>query len=335
MPASTFRPAIGVVGAGRNGLALAHVIGGAGHPVVLFTTLPERAAALRETGAYPSVLPELERLHPSVEITTDPEYLAARCTIILLTVSSEYFLPVLRLLGNVLDGAHAMVHAVHSLDGPELTRTSQLIGRYTSVRVVGAMAGPTHVLELLSGRPNAMVIGSAFHRVVDRCQEVLESPGLQVVGNKDMVGVELAASLGQVIAIAVGISDGLGLGAANHAVIVARGLTEMSEIGERAGGAARTFSGLAGIGRLVDIIRRGEPNYQLGKRIATDHDPVATIAAAPPEALGVAVLHALQAYGERNAADMPLVTCLCDIVGGRIAPEEGLATYARRHRAYE
>jgi glycerol-3-phosphate dehydrogenase (NAD(P)+) len=330
-----FRPSVGVVGAGRFGLAMAQTAARSGCSVMLYSSLPERAETLRATRALPSILPELGELHSNVVVTNDPAELAANCSMILLTASSEYFLPILKTLGDHLDGAHSVLHAVHALNGPTLVRTSELVMQYTCVRTIGVMAGPTHVTELLSELPNAMVVGSAFPRLVESAQQALQSDHLQVFGNKDFVGVELAAALGQVIAIAVGISDGLNLGAANHAVILSRGLSEMAEAGAGAGANPRTFSGLAGIGRLVDTIRRGEPNYLLGVELATAQSPEAAVAAAPPEALGVAVLKALEANEVFSEREIPIVGTLRAITNGTLSARDGILSYLRGHRAYE
>ncbi len=330
-----FRPAIGVVGAGRFGLAMAQTAARSGQNVVLYTSLADRAEALRSARALPGILPELQQLHEGVSVTTDPAELAADCAVVLLTASSEYFLPILKSLGDYLDGSHSVLHAVHSLSGPNLVRTSELIMQYTCVRMIGVMAGPTHVTELLSELPNAMVVGSPFPRLVEAAQQALQSDYLQVFGNRDLVGVELAAALGQVIAIAVGISDGLGLGAANHAVILSRGLSEMAEAGAGVGANPRTFAGLAGIGRLVDTIRRGEPNYLLGVELATAAAPQELFAAAPPEALGVNVLNALEVNAAATEREIPIVAMLSAIASGALTPVEGILSYLRGHRAYE
>jgi len=311
---STFRPSVGIVGAGRFGLALAEIIARNGHDVVLYTSLSERAKRLRETRRCEPVLPELEGLNERVTIATDPHVIASRCTLIVVTVSTEYFMKVLQPVGEALDGAHQLVHAVHTLVDTDLRRVSTLVQRHSCVRQLGVIAGPTHVSELLSGMPNAAVVGSAFPAVIRSCQHYLSRENFRIYGNPDLRGVELAAALGQVVAIAVGLADGLQLGAATHATLLTRGMNEMARLGARLGATEKTFSGLAGVGRLVDAVRRGEPNYQIGVEMATSNDPAGVAENAPPEAQGLDVIRRADAYAKSSDVSLPIVGALARVI---------------------
>lgn len=321
---ASFRPSIGVVGAGRFGLALAEIAAQNGHHAVLYTSLAPRAEELRRERRLPDVLPELERLHPSVDIATDPREVAEQCTLMLLTVSTEYFLRVLPPLGAALDGAHHVVHAVHTLEGDRLLRVSDLIRNHSPVRQVGVIAGPTHVSELLSRKPNAAVVGSAFPAVIRGVQRALGRDNLRIYSNPDVRGVELAAALGQIIAIAVGVADGLELGAATHATLLTRGLNEIARLGRLLGATESTFSGLAGLGRLVDALRRGEPNYQLGLDIARATDVATVVEAAPPEAQGLHVVRQVALWARENGISAPAAHALMEIMNGEVTPEDGM-----------
>jgi glycerol-3-phosphate dehydrogenase (NAD(P)+) len=324
-----FRPDIGVLGSGRFGLALAEIAARNGHNALLYTSIPERAQQLATHRCLPEVLPELEALHPNVEICTDPAVLARRCTLLLLTVSTEYFLRVLSPVGAALDGAHHVVHAVHTLEGERLLRVSDLIRLHSPVRQIGVIAGPTHVSELLSMKPNAAVVGSAFPQVIEGVERALGRENLRIYRNRDARGVELAAALGQIIALAVGVADGLDLGAATHATILTRGLHEIARIGEALGASAATFSGLAGLGRIVDALRRGEPNYQLGLDIARTRDIAACIQAAPPEAQGLHVVRQVAAWASEQGVELPIAQTIVSLVDGSVAPAEGMRRLMR------
>jgi len=335
MAGNDFRSAIGFVGAGRFGLALAQIVAENGREVVLFTTLPDRALELHETRRCPDVVPELERLHPNVRITRDAEDLATSCTLVVLTVGAAYLEPALDAVGAVLDGAHQVVHAVHRLEGDALLRTSQVLRQRSCVKQMGVIAGPTHVSELLSSRPNAAVVGSAFPAVIRGVQAAFARANLRIYGNPDLRGVELAAALGQVVALAVGISDGLKLGAATHATLMTRGLAEISRIGTELGATERTFSGLAGVGRLVDAVRRGEPNYQLGLDLAVSTDPKATVASASVEAQGLIVVQRVNAYAETNGIDLPICAALGRVFDGTWTAEDAMRALMSIEQMYE
>ncbi len=324
MAPARFRSAVGVVGAGRFGLALAEVAARNGHDVVLYTSLPERAESLRKDRRLPAVVPELERLNERVHITTDPAAFAQRTTLVLLTSSAEYLTRAWLPVGEALDGAHFVVHAVHILDGAAADRTSEIILRHSCVKQIGVIAGPTHVSELLDDRPNAAVVGTAFPGVADAVRRALGRANFSIVRDPDIRGVELAAALGQMVAIAVGMADGLQLGAAAHATLLTTGLARIAQIGAGWGATPETFFGLAGVGRLVDAVERGEPNYQFGKDFAVASDRAALLAGALPEAQGVAVIRNLAAWGRTERMHMPLVETLDAVLDGTTSIEDGL-----------
>ena len=260
--------AIGVVGAGRLGLGLAQALALRGNQVVVLTSLAERAALLSETRACPEVLPELTELHPLVEVTTDPAALVARAELVFVTVSRDFFPGLFDRVAPWLTGSHCVVHAVHRLEGASLERVSTRVCSTSAIRQVAVMAGPADPADLVEQRLNAVVVGSAFPALVRWVREVLASDVLRISGTSDINGVECAAALSQVVAVAVGLSDGLGLGAASHALVLTRGMEEAARVGARLGARGETFAGLAGVGRVIDGVRRGDPDYLLGRRFA-------------------------------------------------------------------
>jgi glycerol-3-phosphate dehydrogenase (NAD(P)+) len=330
-----FRNAVGIVGAGRVGLALAEVVARNGHEVVLLTSLSDRATAIRKKRHVADVLPEVARLNDAIRVTMEPAELAEAATLVLLTMSHDYFDLLLPRVGAVLDGAHLLVHAVHALHGNELERVSEIVGRQSCVKQIGCIAGPTQVSDLLENRPNAAVVGSAFPAVIRRCQQVLSNEHWRIYGSKDLRGVELAASLGQIVAITLGICDGLGLGAATHATLLTRGLDEIARIGQALGAEPRTFTGLAGLGRLVEGVRRGEANYQLGIDLAQSTSRPKTVADAPIEAQGAGVARYVAAWAEANHREYPLCRALVRVMDGSQPPAEAMRTLVRIEQFYE
>lgn len=323
------RSRVGVIGAGRYGLALAAVMAGQGREVTLFTSLKARADALRTQRALPAVLPELERLPDSVEVTTSPEELAESCTLLLMTSSSEYFDGLAAQVGPHLDGAHCVVHACHVLQGSSLDGGSSVVKRHSVVRQVGVIAGPMHVSELLAGQPNAAVVGSAYPLVHALVRDALHAPHVRIHASWDVRGVEMAAALAQVVALGTGLADGREMGAAVHASLMTLGLAEMVRIGTAVDVHERTFMGLAGVGRLVDAIRRSEPNYQLGLDLASADDRPAVLASAPPDALGLQVVRSLRTWAESHTLQLPFVEHLGAILDGTEDVEPGIRALLR------
>lgn len=320
----TYRPAVGVIGAGRKGIALAEHAARQGHDVYLFTNERRRAASLKRYRKLKTLVPEIAELSPRVTVTTDLGELAASCTLVVLTASRDSFEPTLDAIGEALDGSHQVVHAVHRLFGPELHRVSEILRSRTAIKQVGAVAGPLHVSELLAGLPNAVVVGSSFPALIDAVRVALETDAVRVHPNSDNRGVEFAAALGQVVTFAVGMADGLGLGAAMHATVLTRGLLEITTIGKALGARRRTAYGLAGVGRVVDALRRGEPNYQLGYEVAGLDEVARLRELASPDAMCVDVIDQVARYVEYHRVHLPLCAALKRVLEGQEDPAEAL-----------
>lgn len=320
----SFRPAVGVIGAGRTGIALAEQAARNGRHVLLYTSLGRRASTLRRHRKLTSLVPEIESLHEGVRITTELAELAEACTLVMLTASRDSFDPILDALGESFDGSHHVVHAVHRLFGPRLQRVSEVLRSRTAIKQVGAIAGPLHVSELLGGLPNAVVVGSSFPAVIEGVRASIGTDAVRVHPNSDNRGVEFAAALGQAITFAVGMADGLQLGAATHATVLTRGLLEITSIGKSFGARRRTFYGLAGVGRVVDALRRGEPNYLLGFESATLDDLTQVRENAPPDAMCVDVIDQIADYADYHRVHLPVCGALQRILAGEAEPADAI-----------
>lgn len=319
---NTKRTAIGVVGSARMGVALSHTLASAGHDVVLFTTLEDRARALREEGTLPEIVPELEKFHPGVKVTTSAQVLAEQTTFVFVTLSDYYLERVLDVLGDWLDASHIVVHATHSLYGDELKRASELIETLTCVKQIGALAGPIHVSGMLAKNPNVAMVGSEFPEIISRTRTILSGSHFHVHGTTDIRGVEFAAALHQVVALGAGLADGVELGSATHSALVAAGLNEMSRIGVAFGAAKESFYGLVGVGRLVDALQRGEPNYELGRALARAINREEVITKFQVEAKSPEIIERVLAWAAANGMSLPFVEAIGRVTRGQSKAED-------------
>lgn len=315
-PTPNVRRAIGVIGAARVGLALSHQIASNGYDVVLLTTIEERMHEVRKTRRAPSVLPELDELHARVHITMDPKEVADQCTLLFVTISDYLLNQVAALLGEHLDGAHMLVHATHSLYGDTLQRGTQVLEENTCVKQLGVLAGPIHMSELLAAKPNVALIASEFPGVIERAREALANEVFHLYASSDVRGVEYAAALHQIVALAIGMADGLQLGSATHAAFAAAGLSEISRIGVQQGAHPDSFYGVVGIGRIVDALQRGGPNYSLGVTLAQADDLEQALKDAPIESKGPEVVEQLMAWAEHNGVELPFTSSIARILDG-------------------
>ena len=262
---------VGIVGAGTFGTALGSVLARAGRRVILWSRDRAIVDAIQTTRRSPRL--HAAALPEPLEATADPRWLAEQARFLVLAVSSQDVRDRSRELGDVLDGSHIVVHAIGALAAPTNERVSEVMLRGMATQKVGVIAGPSlpdDLVEDLSVYHSAsLVIASRFDDVVAEGRRLLNAPpGLRVYTSKDLIGVELASALSGAYTVALGMADGLGIGAGPRAVLVTRAVAEASRLGQAAGAEPRTFAGLAGLGNLL-VRATGDrsQDYVLGRRL--------------------------------------------------------------------
>jgi len=269
--------ALGVVGAGGFGTALAAVVGRAGHDVVLWSTSADVVAEIERERTSRARLPGVE-LPPSLHATSDARELAERARLIVVAVSSTDVRDRARRLGEVLDGRHLLLHAIGAAAGPEDARVSDLLAAETAVKRLGSLAGPALPADLVAGRFAAMVCASPFDEVTAEARRFLNiPPALRLYTSRDLAGVEAAASLSGAYGVALGMADSLEMGPGPRAVLITRVVAEGQRLVAAMGGEAKTFAGLAGLGNLLvrTSAESGEhaPGYRFGRALGRGERP--------------------------------------------------------------
>ena len=269
--------ALGVVGAGGFGTALAAVVARAGHEVVLWSTSADVVSEIERERTSRTRLPGVE-LAPSLHATGDVGELAERARLIVVAVSSTDVRDRAHRLGEVLDGHHMLVHAIGAAAGPEDSRVSELLAEETAVRRLGSLAGPALPVDLVAGRFAAMVCASPFDEVTAEARRFLNlPPALRLYTSHDLAGVEAAASLSGAYGVAIGIADSLAMGPGPRAVLITRVVAEGQRLVVAMGGESKTFAGLAGLGNLLvrTSAESGEhaPGYRYGRALGRGQRP--------------------------------------------------------------
>lgn len=254
------------MGAGGWGTALAILLGGAGRPVRLLARRPELAQEMIRRRENPLYLPGA-RLPESVTVGTEADLLAEG-TLVLVAVPCQALRETLQRLAVVLQGRPVVLGCKGlELDtglGPAEV-AAEVLG---SDELVGVLSGPNHAEEVARGLPAAAVVAGGEIRERSRWQELLTTPTFRVYGSDDRRGVELGGALKNVLAIAVGIAEGLELGDNAKAALLTRGMAEMARLGESLGGERTTFYGLSGLGDLVVTgLSRWSRNRRLGEMV--------------------------------------------------------------------
>ncbi len=239
---------ITVLGAGGWGMALARSAAAGGHEVTIWSPFEEEIALLREKRGNERLLPGVT-LPEEIKLTTDITAAKGSHITIIATPSGAVRQTARRLAGVPDTGIPVCV--AKGFEKDTMLRLSQVIGQELPGREVVALSGPSHAEEVARDIPTTVVAASATLSYAEVVQDALRSDTLRIYTNDDIIGVEIGGAVKNVIAVCVGLCNGLGLGDNTKAALMTRGLAEMERLGACLGARHRTFSGLSGIGDLI------------------------------------------------------------------------------------
>ncbi|NQU39249.1 MAG: NAD(P)-dependent glycerol-3-phosphate dehydrogenase [Lentisphaerae bacterium] len=258
---------ISVIGDGGWGTALALVLEGNGHEVTVWGPFEEGVAPIRDRRENQTYLPGIA-LPDTLEWTADRSAAARDCDIAVLAMPTRYFRPVLESFKGLFGADCHFVSVAKGLDKQTHERMSVVAQSVLETPHVAALSGPSHAEEVARGIPTAVVMASKEHALSVELQQVFAAPLFRVYSADDVVGVELGGALKNVIALGVGMADGLGFGDNTRAALITRGLAEMTRLGSAMGANPATFSGLSGMGDLiVTCTSQHSRNRGVGERI--------------------------------------------------------------------
>jgi glycerol-3-phosphate dehydrogenase (NAD(P)+) len=298
--------AVGVLGAGSWGTALADHLAAKGHDVLLWAYEPEVAEAINLRHENPLYLPGVA-LAPTLRATAD-SVLAVRGRPVILSVSpSQAVRGVLRPLAGVIGPDAMVVGASKGIEAGTRKRMSEVCEDELPGRAYVALSGPSFAEEVAQRQPTAVVAASVSGASAAETQRLLTTPAFRVYTSDDVIGTELAGSLKNLIAIAAGMCDGLGLGNNPRAALITRGLAEMTRLGVALGADPRTFSGLAGVGDLV-LTTCGalSRNRSLGVALARGQSLTEFTAAHRSVVEGVYTARVALELAEQAAVELPI-----------------------------
>lgn len=262
---------IAIIGAGAWGTALSIVAGRNGrHQVRLWAYEPEVRHAIASDRMNSTFLPGY-RVPDCVRVTGVYGEALADAEIVISAVPSRHCREIFTQLLPHLTPQMLVVSATKGLEQNTLLRMTEVIAAVTHNQcVLGALSGPTFALEVARGDPTAITIASERRHVTDALQRELGDSAFRIYSNDDVIGVELGGALKNIIAIAAGVCDGLGLGHNSIAGLITRGLAEMTRLVAACGGRDETMSGLAGLGDLVltctgELSRNRSVGVELGR----------------------------------------------------------------------
>ena len=326
---------IAVLGAGSWGTALAIHLARAGRSVRLWARDETLAAEMATTRNNPRYLCGVS-LPPDVEPTACIELALREAQFVVVAVPSHGFRSVVRLAAASIAPQTIVVSATKGLETESLRRMSQVIEEETMARCpIVVLSGPSFAAEVAAGLPAAVLAASSDPSAAAKVQEQFRSRALRLYASDDVAGVEIGGALKNVIAIAAGVVEGLGLGHNAMAALITRGLAEISRLSCAEGGRRDTLAGLSGLGDLVvtctgDLSRNRHVGLELGRG-----RPLAEILAEMHMvAEGVRTTGAALALGARHGLELPITAQMLAVLDGRTSPLEAVETLmGRRQRA--
>jgi glycerol-3-phosphate dehydrogenase (NAD(P)+) len=298
---------VAVVGAGAWGTTLAAIVGRQ-EPVLLLSHSAETAERIQRERRNERRLPGIE-LPNGLEATADPERLRDAIDLVVVAVPSQHVRDVVKRIAPFVPASADVLSVVKGLEQHTLLRMTEVIADAGSIAPtrIAALSGPNLASEIARGLPASAVVAAEDPELADRIVERLGRREFRLYVNSDVLGVELAGALKNILAIAAGAADGLGFGDNGKAGLMTRGLAEMTRLGIAAGANPLTFAGLAGIGDVIATCgSRLSRNHRLGEELAKGGKWADIEASLPGVAEGAYTVEAALALARRHDVEMPI-----------------------------
>ena len=299
-----------VLGAGAWGTALANLLVDNDHETILWAHEPDVAESINEGHGNPRFLPGAV-LRGELRATVDKQAAVTGADLVVFAAPSH-------VLRDVAGHARAwaqkdatLVVATKGIERGRLALMTEVIAEEFASHEVVAFSGPSFAAEVAARQPTAIVAASASAAAAAKAQLAFSSPSFRVYTNDDVIGVELGGALKNVMAVATGISDGLGLGFNARAALITRGLAEMMRLGVKLGARPQTFAGLAGVGDLVLTCTGAlSRNRTVGLEIGRGATLSEVLAGRETVAEGVVTTESAKELAEREGIEMPIVNAV-------------------------
>ncbi len=238
-----------ILGGGTWGIAIAQLLDKNGHDVTVWSALEKEIKVLSETYTHP-MLPGV-KLSDRISFTLDDKEAVVGADLLVMAVASSFTRKTANRISSLVVKDQKIVAVAKGIEEGSLMTQTDIISDEIPQADVAALSGPSHAEEVSKFMPTTVVVGSANKETAKYIQNLFMCDVFRVYTSSDVLGIELGGSLKNVIALAAGISDGLGYGDNAKAAIITRGIAEMSRLGTAMGGKAETFNGLTGIGDLI------------------------------------------------------------------------------------
>ncbi|NOX09783.1 MAG: NAD(P)-dependent glycerol-3-phosphate dehydrogenase [Gammaproteobacteria bacterium] len=327
---------IAVHGAGSWGTALAILLAQNGHDVRLWGHKPEFLQQLEKDRCNSTYLPEIA-FPPNLQICPDIKDSLQGSADLLMVVPSHAFRGQLQICDGLLKPSSRLIIATKGLEqnsGKLLHQVGEeILGKDHPIAI---LSGPTFAREVASGLPTAVAIASNSSETAANVAQLLHNKSLRAYTTNDVIGVQLGGALKNVLAIAAGISDGLGLGANSRAALITRGLAELIRLGTALGGKQETFMGLAGVGDLILTCTDNQSrNRKLGMALGQGYSKDEAIASIGQVVEGANTTKEMMKLAKKLQIELPITEQVYRVLYENIAPQAAARALLGRERKPE
>jgi len=329
---------VAVLGAGSWGTAIAFVLAENGHDCLIWARRPEQTDEINDRHSNESYLPGIQ-LPAALKATSDLKEAVNHGGMIVLAVPTKAMREVCAELNGMASGPKLMVHVSKGIEPDSLKRISEMIEEEVDAAkrtAVVALSGPSHAEEVVLRHPTTVTAASVDMEAAEQVQDLFMNSYFRVYTNNDLVGVEIGAALKNVIALAAGVSDGLGYGDNAKAALITRGLAEITRLGVKMGANPLTFSGLTGLGDLiVTCTSVHSRNWKAGNMLGQGKSLDEVIAGMGMIIEGVRTAKAVHQLAIRHDVPMPLSEALYTVLFEDVPPKEAVDQLMKRMKKQE
>lgn len=276
------------------------------------------------------------RLPGSVVVTADAGVALDGAELVVNAIPTQFIRATVERIRPSLPAGAGILNAAKGLESATRLRPSEIVRTAGGPRRIATLSGPSIAAELARRLPAVFVSASDDLAFAEECRDLCGSPWTRVYSSDDLLGVELAGAVKNVIAIAAGMIDGLGLGNNAKSALLARGLAEISRLGVALGAKAETFFGVAGVGDLATTCFSPEGrNRSFGELIGQGRTPGEALAAMSSVVEGVATTAAVTEWARLAGVDMPIAAAVERILAGELSPRAAVGGLMGRQSRHE
>lgn len=321
---------IAVLGAGSWGTAIALTLARNQQSVMLWDHDSEQCKRMVTEGENKRYLPGIA-LPPTIQIETDLATICHHCNDLIFVVPSHAFADVLRRIKLYLTPEHRLAWGTKGLD-PSGQFLSDVVAQEISFDIpVAVLSGPSFAGEVAKHMPTAITVASPSSSFAQDLVSAMSHDTFRVYTSTDIIGAQLAGAAKNVLAIATGISDGIGFGANTRSALMTRGLAEMIRLGVAAGGQQETFIGLAGVGDLVLTCTDNQSrNRRFGLAIGQSQDVDTALAAIGQVVEGHQATKLILELAQRHHVEMPIVEQVYQVLYNHLSPKQAVINLMSR-----